>query len=101
MNLFLRKMIGIICKVLLIGLGYGSCKRCGRTWNICKDHCTPYTEDEFGGGCFPLCEECWSELLPEERLPYYIRLMDEWQKGGSDKPGRIWETLRKNVIDGK
>ena len=60
----------------LFAPGYGFCMRCGRPWNRAKGHSTPYGEN--GSGCFPLCEPCWSELLPAQRLPYYEGLVDEW-----------------------
>jgi hypothetical protein len=75
MKLFFRKLIGIICTPF--SLGYGSCFRCKRTWNICKGHATYYSS---GDGCFPLCEPCWKELKPFERIPYYKKLFGEWEK---------------------
>lgn len=55
--------------------GYGFCMRCGRPWNRVEGHMTRY---ENGSSCLPLCESCWSSLLPAERLPYYEALVDEW-----------------------
>jgi len=31
-----------------------------------------------GIGCFPLCVDCWPELTPEERLPFYRQLYEHW-----------------------
>jgi hypothetical protein len=53
--------------------GYGGCTRCGDTWNWKAEH---VTEFERGRGCFPLCEECWQSLTPEQRLPYYMAHVD-------------------------
>jgi hypothetical protein len=75
-----RKMAGFIAAPF--SLGYSNCKRCGRTWNICKSHSTMYSET---GGCFPLCEDCWLDLWPNERLPYYIKLMNEWDADSSQR----------------
>jgi len=68
-----RKVAGFIAAPF--SSGYGSCGRCGRTWNICKFHSTMYSETD---GCFTLCEDCWLDLSPDERLPYYKNLMNEW-----------------------
>lgn len=57
--------------------GYGHCRCCGRTWNVCECHPTQYDEGE---ACFPLCEECWSQLTPETRLPYYRTVWIVYQK---------------------
>lgn len=56
--------------------GFGSCYRCGHSWAWRQPHGT-----QFGSGgraCFPLCEECWEQLTPEQRLPYYQQLVDSW-----------------------
>lgn len=55
--------------------GYGSCAKCHTTWKFVEGHCTKYAED---AGMFPLCEECWAELTPTTRLPYYQDLWDTW-----------------------
>ena len=74
MKLWLRKIIGDISKDLFPV--YSGCGRCKRTWNVCKSHATDYSE---GQGCFVLCEECWTELSIEERLPYYEDLIFLWR----------------------
>jgi len=38
-----------------------------------------------GSGCFALCEECWNELTPEERIPYYEQLIADWELKGAEK----------------
>ena len=48
--------------------GYGGCNRCGDTWNWKEAQGVPYG---VGRGCFPLCRQCYMELSPEERFPYY------------------------------
>lgn len=83
----IRKIIGKISQVL--SPGYGTCFRCGRTWNSCKWHTTLITSRT---GCFPLCEDCWTELTPETRLPFYKELWYSWQSGGrTSDNGRSWE----------
>jgi len=101
MKLFLRKLIGFIER--LIFPGYGSCYRCGRTWNVTKYHATNYTGER---GCFPLCEVCWSELTPIQRLPYYHDMFSKWPSdGGYHAGGMSWDEVRvaieKAVLDGK
>lgn len=59
--------------------GYGCCLRCGDTWDWKPEHVTHYrTEGWPKEGCFPLCEECWERLTPEERWPFYDGLVDKW-----------------------
>lgn len=54
--------------------GLSCCMKCGDTWNWKKWHHTQYTQSS---GCFPLCEECWSSLTIEQRVPYYHALVNE------------------------
>lgn len=51
---------------------FGKCLRCKRPWSVCRGHDTPY--NSHGGACFPLCEECWAKITPQERWPYYVTL---------------------------
>lgn len=94
MKLKQRKLMAKLAKPFSSGLS--SCGRCNRTWNICTGHTTQYNEYS---GCFPLCEECWGELTPEQRLPYYMDLMDIWESGG--RPPSVREDVRKAVLEGK
>lgn len=57
------------------------CRRCGSNETY---HITPYPDDSSPGehGILPLCEACWRELSPEERLPWYRQLWDIWNTGG-------------------
>lgn len=59
----------------LLAPSYGYCYRCQRPWNRVEHHDTAYSESS---ACFPLCVTCWALLTPEERLPYYDELVDEW-----------------------
>jgi hypothetical protein len=54
----------------------GSCGRCKVSWKWVEGHLTLYS---CGSACFPLCEKCWSDLTPEERVPYYRELFDKWR----------------------
>ena len=55
---------------------YGSCYKCNLPWSIVANHNTYYTKSN---GCFPLCEKCWKGLgSPENRMPYYMKLVDYW-----------------------
>lgn len=55
--------------------GYSGCSHCGGTWNWKKDHNIPYSDS---GGMFPLCEECYQKLSPEERYDYCLELWRSW-----------------------
>jgi hypothetical protein len=81
--------------------GYSWCFRCGMPWACVKEHTTPYGPElvecfraldldiqlwvitgQVGllgaGGCFALCDKCWSKLTIEEREPYYWKLLAWW-----------------------
>lgn len=73
--------------------GYGWCERCQTCWDYVHGHITELGD---GSGCFPLCERCWSELTPQERLPYYRRLFDKWLADGCTD--RDWKTYEQAVL---
>ena len=50
------------------------CYRCHQTWCFTEGHSTWYPGDDGPHGMFPLCEDCWSGLTVEQRLPYYHEL---------------------------
>jgi len=89
-RLTLRKIVAVLAWPF--SGGYSTCKRCNRTWNICEGHSTEYIS---GRGCFPLCEQCWSELTREERLPYYMSLVDDWQCGNTSD--RNYDEVREQI----
>jgi hypothetical protein len=73
MRLRLRKLAGLVS--IIAHPGYSGCKRCYRRWAITKGHHTMYSDSR---GCFPLCKDCWGELTPETRLPFYRQMYDGW-----------------------
>jgi hypothetical protein len=79
------------------------CYRCGRPWCAAQGHDTQYTE---GSACFPLCEECWLELTPKERLPFYRHLVDDWIQDAKltrtsiEEYGIKWREIEYAVLDG-
>ena len=83
--------------------GYSGCGKCGDTWNWKEPHSTIY--NEYGTGCFPLCKECWQKLTPEQRLPFYMQLVDLWESQ-SEPPElprlqRVREAITRAVLEGK
>lgn len=78
--------------------GYGHCLRCRTAWKFVEGHSTYYN---LGRGCFPLCEMCWSEMEPHERLPFYYVLYRQWEWDagleGLDA-GVTWEALEAAVM---
>lgn len=83
--------------------GYGACYRCGDSWYWKEQHITTFNTSESGAsGCFPLCEECWRQLTPEERLPYYVRLMHRWLTDDvfALEYLRMWPAIEKAVLAG-
>jgi hypothetical protein len=59
----------------LFAPGYSWCQRCDTPWRFVHYHVTSYTDSS---GCLPLCEKCWHDLTPEQRLPYYRQLIERW-----------------------
>jgi hypothetical protein len=47
---------------------FSSCQRCGISWKWVNSHSTRTGPD---CGVAPLCEKCWRELTPKQRVPFY------------------------------
>lgn len=62
--------------------GFSGCGRCRNTWNWTEEHATPYKP---GHACFPLCQHCWQQLTPQQRLPYYMQLHDRWLRNAQQR----------------
>ena len=81
--------------------GYSHCGRCGTTWPFVQAHHTQY---ELTRGCFPLCEKCWSELIPATRLPYYREM---WLRNLTHYTAQevtqipVWADIERAVLEGK
>ena len=69
----------------LFAPGYSSCGRCKTPWRFVKSHDTHYAPGEW---IFALCRKCWAELTPEERLPFYQQVWNDWLARGLDR--RNW-----------
>jgi len=83
--------------------GFSWCFRCETPWRFVHGHDTPYAYDHQGAvtrSCFPLCEKCWAELTPEQRLPYYRQLWDVWTSSGSVED-RDWQGIEAAVLAGR
>ena len=72
--------------------GYGTCGRCNTAWPLVKSH---DTQCEEGWGMFPLCEDCWAALSPEERWPYYEALVEKWRLDSPDFPKSNFPNMKK------
>lgn len=83
----------------LLSPGYSACGKCHTTWRFVKDHTTPYSQM---GAMFPLCEQCWHELTPDERLPFYRDLWDLWNSYSfPDYIPPPWSDIEAAVLAGK
>jgi len=91
--LALRRAWGFVARIF--SPGYSWCHRCKRPWTVCEGHSTEY---QPGRWCFPLCEECWGELSPATRLPYYRQLWNEWK---ACEPLREpqWQDIERAVLN--
>lgn len=76
----------------LLAPGYSACGRCHTNWHFAEGHSTRVPDTD--SGVFPLCEQCWSDLTPTQRLPYYRRLFESW---GSHE-SFTWEQLERAVL---
>lgn len=90
--LTLRKVKGIMQKPF--SPGYSSCYECGRPWKYCNNHSTMYGN---GSGVFVFCQECWLELTPSQRLPYYEKWFMTWHNEKNEK----WNLIKEAVLEGK
>lgn len=84
-----------LATLLGLGIGLGGCYKCGTPWDCVRSHTTPFAHYS---GCFALCEKCWQELTPQQRLPYYEKLMAQW---GDAKTLPEVELIRTAVLEGK
>ena len=73
--------------------GYSWCKRCETPWAFVDEHATYYTERR---GVFALCQMCWAELTPQERLPFYRQVYEEWERLGC--ADREWPDIERAVL---
>lgn len=73
--------------------GYGACFRCHTNWDYAHYHITDVPQS---GGCFALCEPCWTDLTPKERLPFYRQLFDRWVLDGCND--RDWNEYREAIL---
>ncbi len=86
-----------------ISPGYSWCGRCKTTWNWVEGHSTQFlwcegdnsNDKNSGSGMFPLCEYCWHELTPEQRLPFYLELNNRW---GTDGAALDEAMIRRSVM---
>ena len=70
--------------------GYSSCGRCLTSWPFVPAHTTMFGTHS---GIFALCEMCWRELTPRQRLPYYRQLFATWKEAES-----VWERIELAVL---
>lgn len=85
--------IGRISK--LFSPGFSSCGRCLTTWTFVPLHRTPI-EGGTISACFPLCQKCWAGLTPDERLPFYRDLAQQW----GPYYDKLWPAISAAVNDG-
>jgi len=100
-----RRIAGFFAR--LIFPTYSACGRCGMPWRVTKHHSTNVTG---GSGLFLLCESCWKDMTPQDRLPHYRKLYESWLKNmpetlpdGTAYKGlnMTWEEIETAVLAGK
>lgn len=91
----LRRFISPIIK--FFSPGYTWCDRCKLSWTVVSPHVTYYNSIY---GCFALCETCWSELEPTDRLPFYEIVIDAWRNSGSSSE-EDFKNIRLAVLNNK
>jgi len=74
--MYLLSTLGYRWPKIVIGraLGYSGCSHCSMTWNYVKGKSIQFSANE---GMFPLCEECFDKLPPEEIDPYIESLVQK------------------------
>lgn len=89
----LRRMLA----AFMPGMNYARCGRCHLPWWISGYHVTDFTETR---GCFPLCNNCWYDLVPRQRLPYYRKLFEQWSLNFPESQ-ETWELMKRAVEEGR
>lgn len=74
--------------------GQSTCMRCQLPWALCDSHSVKMSERK---SCFAICEDCWQELAPEERLIYYEALFHEWAMMSSEA-WDDWQAVKDNIL---
>jgi hypothetical protein len=83
----------------LLAPGYGWCLRCLTPWVFVSYHATDFGHQ--GKGCLPLCQKCWDELTPEQRLPFYQELIELWHQAPCDLSfDDEWAQVKDAVLKG-
>lgn len=77
--------------------GYSWCRRCETPWLFVHHHDTTYRP---GYGLIALCRKCWTELSPEQRLPFYRQVWEHWQEIGRTDDEE-WEAIKAAVLEGQ
>lgn len=73
--------------------GYGCCDCCLLPWWLVHGHALDYAPD--GRGCFPVCDMCWSQLGPDELLPYYEAHLDKYDPEHPEYKAFLRENLQR------
>ena len=74
------------------GLSY--CLKCNGTWNWKKPHMILVNNNR---SIFPLCEECYHEVSPEERLYWCKTLFKSWYTKDHVPEQIDWERVSRIV----
>ena len=61
-------------------MGFGSCNRCGDTWNWKESGNVQYAPNR---GMFPVCRECQDEISDVELYSYCKELVKSWANMGT------------------
>lgn len=79
------------------------CRRCRTSFVFSPGHATVAETPLISGRRYwvaPLCEPCWRELSPAERLVYYA---DEWRHHHGPDPQEnrlVWAAIEAAVLTG-
>ena len=77
----------------------GTCLCCRRKWGAVEPHVTKHQKKH---GVFPLCEECWGKMSPEDQLPFYEALILQWEViDGCKITAAEREAIKTAVLAGK
>jgi hypothetical protein len=76
-------------------LGFGECPRCGDSFYWKRAHITDFAERS---GCFPLCQDCWWDLTPIKRVPFYAGLVLGTWLSPLHNP-RLSDSERNNIVN--
>lgn len=74
------------------------CECCHTTWKFVVPHTTQYS---VHSSCQALCEKCWNEYIPVDRLKFYLKMWTKQRSTHSSGDNSFeWSLISESVLRG-